>query len=177
MAEENKTGWKKLYESSKARMERFQDENKESIRYATDTIEVWGVAGALGYLHGRQGGMPKLLGIPYDLGIALAAKVVAFAGWAGKSWSADMHAIGNGAGAYYIGSVGADMGQKARKDAGEMLNRPFTEAEAKDKNVVVRNVVAGPQQQQPRYMPNNVMRQQVANQNAYAPMPYAVGMY
>lgn len=150
MAEAARTDWRDIAMRSKKRIATIYEENKEQIRFAADTVEVWGAAGFMGWVHGRNGGVPKRLGIPLDLGLTGLLKLVAFMGWAGK-YSADLHATGNGFGAYYFGTMGLEIGQKAlvaQKEADKKpAGHPLTADEAKTQNLDARTntIVAGAQ--------------------------------
>jgi hypothetical protein len=177
-SQESKSPWRAIAERATARLAVIKEKNSEDIRAALDTIESAGTAGFLGYMHGRRGGMPMSLGVPWDLGTALAAKLAGFLKWGG-SFTPDLHAIGNGAASYYLGSYAADWGQRDRKKAGELLGRAYTADEAKEHGVVVRTITAGaddpryvvdpyraPQFSQPAPMPSYVAA-------SYAPASYA----
>jgi hypothetical protein len=155
MTEAARTDWKQVAMKAKGRIASIYEENREQIRFATDTVEVWGAAGFMGWIHGRNGGIPKRLGIPLDLGLTGVLKLVAFMGWAGK-YSADLHGLGNGFGAYYFGTMGLDIGQTALKNAkaadakaGKTVtpDHPLTDKEAHDQNLDTRTntIVAGAQ--------------------------------
>lgn len=120
------------------------------IRAVLDTGEVLLSIGGFGYIWGRYGYMPKRLGIPIDLGIGGVLKIGAFFLTVYKvPGAADVHSFSNGALGSYANAVGADIGQRALKNAKnkdgtpQMKGRQLTEAEAKDLQADVRNVVAG----------------------------------
>jgi len=137
-------GWKKMGTRLKGRLASIAEEKKEVIRHTADTVEVWLAAGGMGYLHGRKGGMPKYLGIPADLLAAGVTKIMAFA-MGRRRFAADLHSLGNGFGAYYIGGVAAEYGQQARKTAGELKGVPFSDADAASQSppVAVRTITSG----------------------------------
>jgi hypothetical protein len=142
--------WKQIAQRARAKLAGIYEENAEMIRAALDTGEVLLGAGVVGYVHGRKGYVPKVLGVPVDLGSFIVGKIGGFLMTAKHvTGAADVHALSNGPGAYYIGSVGADMGQRALRAAKnkdgtpEAKGRPLTEAEAKDVNGDVRTIVAG----------------------------------
>lgn len=144
----DRTDWKALAERYGNAVKKQRESYELQTRYALDTIEVGGSSFAVGYVHGRNGAMPKRLGVPLDLGAAAVLKLVAFMGW-GAKYTPDVHSLGNGPLAYFLGSMGAERGQVALRAAKDKdgkpvaLNRPLTEAEAKDRNVDVRTIVAG----------------------------------
>jgi hypothetical protein len=149
-SEKSPSEWRAMALRLQNKISNFYEENREMIRAGLDTGEVLLAAGTIGYVHGRKGYVPKVLGVPIDLGTFLVGKIGAFLMTAYKvPLAADVHALSNGPGAYYIGSVGADMGQRALRAAKnkdgtpEAKGRPLTDAEAKDLNADVRTIVAG----------------------------------
>lgn len=142
--------WKAIAQRARAKLDNIYEENKELVRATLDTGEVLIGSGLVGYVHGRKGYVPKYLGVPLDLGSFLIGKILAFGMTVKKVMgAADVHALSNGPGAYYIGSVGADMGQRALRAAKnpdgtpQAKNRPLTDQEAKDLSADVRTIVAG----------------------------------
>lgn len=126
----------------RARLERIREENKENIAKLTAIIEVGGASFLLGMLHGRRGGMPQTFGVPWDLAAAAALHLLAFSGQA-KGYEDHLHNLGNGALAYYTGSIGAQIGQRMRKDSPDWKGAAMTEEEAKKAGLQVRTIVAG----------------------------------
>lgn len=131
--------WKEKAERYRAKVVNFAEEKREEIRAGMDTIECWGGAGTMGYIHGRYGGMPKRWGIPLDMGVTALLKAFAFGGWFGtKSVAADLHSVGNGTGSWVVGTLALDAGQKAlraakNKDGSpEALNKPRNTPELLD---------------------------------------------
>lgn len=142
MAEVSKSYLAQIAERARNSLARIREEQSNTMHRATAIVEVWGSAFAAGWLHGRKGLMPTLFGIPYDLLGALAFHVVGFSG-AAKGAADHLHNVANGLGAYYAGGLGAALGQKMRKDAGEYKGVPYTDDEAKALKGQVRTVVAG----------------------------------
>lgn len=93
--------------------------DKETGKTALRSVEVGGAAFGLGFLHGRKGNMPEKFGVPLDLGAAIGLHLLAFSGYT-KGAAQHLHALGDGALAYYFGSLGGQYGQKKRKAAGEL---------------------------------------------------------
>lgn len=87
--------------------------------------EVGGVAAAFGYLHGREGTMPTVLGLDADVFAALALHGVGFLGgsYLGTKVSTHAHNLGNGALAYLLGYKGAKMGQEDFKTKGTLFGK------------------------------------------------------
>jgi hypothetical protein len=144
--------WKSIAESSKKKLGNFVEENKQQIRYAADTAETWMGAGVMGYIHGRNGGMPKKFGVPVDLGVTGLLKAFAFGGWFGtKAIAADLHAIGNGTGSWFVGTMLLDVGQEKLRNAKDKDGKPvakghsLSEAEAKAADIDARanTIIAG----------------------------------
>lgn len=92
-----------------------------TVRTVVQTTEVAGTAFLFGFLHGRKGGMPETAKVPWDLGTAALMHVLGFAG-VGEDQDAPwhLHNVGNGALSYYTGSMGAQIGQRMRRSAGQM---------------------------------------------------------
>jgi hypothetical protein len=144
--------WKAVAERSQKKIASFYAENKATLRAAADTAEVWTGAGVMAFVHGRYGGIPKRFGIPLDMAATVLLKAFAFGGWFGtKAVASDLHSLGNGTGAWWIGTMLLDVGQnqlkKAKKADGtaEALGRPLTEDEAKARNLDIRTntIIAG----------------------------------
>lgn len=95
------------------------------VKTVVEGVEVAGTSFLFGFLHGRKGGMPETAKVPWDLGTAALMHVLGFAGIGagvgGTEGETDapwhMHNVGNGALAYYTGSMGAQIGQRMRKAA------------------------------------------------------------
>lgn len=126
----------------RTRLATFREQQKEVIADATAVIEIWGASFAAGWLHGRKGLMPTLFGVPYDALAAVACYVVAFGGMA-KGAKAHVMNLGHGFGAYYAGNLGAQLGQRMRKETPEWKGTAWTEEEAKKLGGQVRNIVGG----------------------------------
>lgn len=103
------------------------------------------VAGGLGYLHGRNGGMLTRFGVPLDGALALLG--LGFAFWKpSNKFARYSFDAGLGASIYFTGSVGAGYGSQRRKDAGEMVGTAggqLSADQAKTANVSPRAVVGG----------------------------------
>lgn len=93
--------------------------SKNNMEQALQSLEVGGAALGLGFVHGRKGTMPEKFGVPLDLGAAIGLHLLAFSGYT-KGAAKHLHALGDGALAYYLGSLGGQWGQKRRKAAGEL---------------------------------------------------------
>lgn len=151
-----RTDWKDIALRSKQKLAKTYEDNREQIRYAADTVEVFLAGGIIGWIHGRNGGIPKRLGIPLDLGLMILFKGLGFymsaKGWTG---AADVHAIGNGIGGYYFGTMGLEIGQKQLAAATDKdgkktaLGHPLSDKEASDANIDRRTntILAGEEQQ------------------------------
>lgn len=88
-----------------------------------------GTAFLIGLVHGRQGGMPSKFGIPLDMAVAVAMHGLAIGlpmmnVKVPEKVTTGLHASGDGALAYFLGAMGAQVGQKLRKSAGKMQDPP-----------------------------------------------------
>jgi hypothetical protein len=143
MAEVSKSHLADIAARASARLRSIREEQKVSIDRAMAVVEIWGTSFALGWFHGRKGFMPTLFGIPYDALGAGLAYVVAFSG-AAKGAEDHVMNIGHGAGAYYAGNLGAQLGQKMRKETPDWRGGiAYTEDEAKKLGGQVRTIVSG----------------------------------
>jgi len=95
-----------------------------TVRTIVQTGEVAGTSFLFGFLHGRKGGMPETARVPWDLGTAALMHTLGFAG-IGEEQDAPfhLHNVGNGALWYYTGSMGAQIGQRMRKSAGQLTGK------------------------------------------------------
>lgn len=165
VAEARREGWGKLvrgYNQAQAKLQDGYDKSKELVSDAIVTFFGLGGAGLVGYLHGRNGAMPAPIGVPLDVGIGFAsllgytAMLYMQSGREPKDRlrTADMGraaflGIGLGVGGYYVGGMFAQLGQKKRKDKGEMKSPDggrvdYTAKELADKKLSPRNpIVAG----------------------------------
>jgi hypothetical protein len=86
------------------------------------TLEVVGVAGGFGYIHGREGTMPQVLGMDADVVAALGFHATGLLAkkWIGEKGARHAHSLGNGALAYLAGYQGAKRGQKDFKEKGQL---------------------------------------------------------
>lgn len=80
-----------------------------TIETVVHTSEVSSAAFIAGVVQGRYGGI-ELLGVPLDLGLAVALHVGAFVGLAGKS-SSHLHGFGDGFLAAFLTTTGRGVGQ------------------------------------------------------------------
>jgi hypothetical protein len=126
----------------RARLTRFKEEQRETIESATAIVEINAASFGIGWLHGRKGIMPTLWGVPYDALLAGAAYVVALGKLAGR-YSGHVLNLGHGFAAYYSGNLGAQLGQRMRKESPDWKGVALTEDEAKAAGGQARNIVAG----------------------------------
>ena len=101
----------------------------EHIEQAVRSGASGGTAFLIGIVHGRQGGMPSLGPVPADLAVAIAMHGLALGlPMAGvhlpERAVTALHGSGDGALAYFLGAMGANVGQKMRKSAGKMQDPP-----------------------------------------------------
>jgi hypothetical protein len=90
------------------------------ISEAVDGAVTIGSAGAMGLIHGRKGEMPKFGPIPADAGIGLGAALLGASGVGGHKVSRHAFNVAKGTLSYFVGSIFAQVGQKMRKNAGEL---------------------------------------------------------
>lgn len=154
MPDEGRRDWKAIGEKAQASMDRMKASAAQQradvanmTRYFIETLEAGTVGAGMGYWHGRNGFVPKKLGVPVDLWGTLIFKGLAFSGYAGDL-TRDAHTVGNSFLTYFAGGWGAQRGQTALRAAKDKdgknvaLNRPLTEQEAKDRQADVRTIVA-----------------------------------
>ena len=147
MADEKRGAWKALYERAKGQINRVRDDNRESIKDLSLMAGNFIGAAGIGFMHGRQGAMPTLIGVPIDVlawgiggGLAFAAR--RSLGEYGTSMALGFGLAGQ---TYYVASVFAGIGQKMRKDKGELLGRQYTADELAKGGFAARPVItAGP---------------------------------
>jgi hypothetical protein len=153
----------KKLENMEAKEDRRVAAERTFLRRFVDVALNNGGAFGMGVLHGRKGGMPETAGIPWDAGFGfLTTGLGLFAGKWLKGAADPIIALGSGMLSYWSGSMGAQLGQSMRKNAGEFTGVAFTDDQAKTAGVQVRTVVAGP----------------VAGAPAFgAPMPYVPPYY
>lgn len=99
----------------KARLEKMKEEQSENTRMVMRTAEVGAAAFGFGWLSTRYPDV-NVLGIDPALVGALAFHAMAFMGLAGK-FDDDLHGLGDGALAIYLGTLAAGIGDKQRKEA------------------------------------------------------------
>lgn len=126
----------------RARLARIREEQKETIESATAIVEINAASFGIGWLHGRKGLMPTLWGVPYDALAAGVMYVVALGKLAGK-FSGHVLNLGHGFAAYYSGNLGAQLGQRMRKDSPDWKGEMLTPEAAKEMGGQARNIVAG----------------------------------
>lgn len=120
MSDDTRSKYKRLYESAKARFDNMKDEQKETLAVAIDSALVYGGSALIGFLHGRKGGVPVVLGMPYDVIGAGLFTMLGFWGVSeGKAWGRHSVALGSGFGSYYVGSMFAQIGRRKRIEAKE----------------------------------------------------------
>lgn len=116
-------------ESLQRALARIRDNGRAMTQHAAQIALSLGTGFGIGYLHGRKGEMPKLLGsdtdpskgVPYDV---LGAGLMYAAAFSSPKYASYALAVGNVLGGYFTAGIGAKMGQQARKDAGEMSTPP-----------------------------------------------------
>lgn len=136
--------WQAAYERLKTRQQNEAERSSEMVMLALDEVANYGGAALVGYLHGRRGGIPAVGGVPVDAGIAGLFGLI---GWglvlSGFTWGRTIARFGGGAGAYWVGAMFAEWGQKRREKAGEKLGRQLTTEEAQKAKVIVRPPIMG----------------------------------
>lgn len=121
---------------------RMRQEQAQSISDAKRVVEVGLSSFAIGYLHGRKGAMPTIAGVPYDAlggGIMVGLALVGGAG----EYRDDALNVGVGLLGYYAGNLGAQLGQKMRKDSPDWKGVALSEDEGKKLHLQPRTIVAG----------------------------------
>jgi hypothetical protein len=133
-------------EKLEKREEKRVSTERTRTRQIVDVALNQGGAFGMGLLHGRKGGMPETWGIPWDAGLGVLTTGLGIA--ASKSlgkYSDPVIALGSGFLCYFSGSMGAQLGQSMRKNAGEMVGTvPDQSDYATKNNLSMRTVVAGP---------------------------------
>lgn len=165
VAEAKRQGWAKLVRTAntaKAKIQEGYDKTKEMVSDGIVTLFGLGGAALVGYLHGRNGAMPAPIGVPLDValgGAGLLGYVAMMYLQTGREpkdrlRTADVGrsaflGLSLGVGGYYVGGMFAQLGQKKRKDKGEMKSPEggrvdYTAKELADKKLSPRNpIVAG----------------------------------
>lgn len=90
------------------------------ISEGIETALTVGTSLGTGILHGRKGEMPSLGPVPLDAALGFGTLLLGAAGVAGKKGSGYILDVSRGFLSYFGGSVGAQVGQKMRKTAGEL---------------------------------------------------------
>ncbi len=114
---------KSTVERARAQMSRAREKTEEVVGEAIRAAETGAAAFGLGWVRGRFGEV-SVLGVPVDVGAAAVLHGVAFLGGAGK-YREHVHALGNGALAVYLTTVGAKVGDDMRKKAGGSTTLPL----------------------------------------------------
>lgn len=113
---------KSTVERARATMSRAREKTEEVVGSAIGAAETGAAAFGLGWVRGRFGEV-SVLGVPVDIGAAAVLHGVAFLGGAGK-YREHVHALGNGALAVYLTTVGAKVGADMRSKAGGSTTLP-----------------------------------------------------
>lgn len=101
--------WKSKALRLRARMQANRAAASRTIETVVHTTEVSSAAFVAGVAQGKWGGI-ELLGVPLDLGLAVALHVAAFAGLGGKL-SPHLHGFGDGFLAAFLTTTGRGVGQ------------------------------------------------------------------
>ena len=106
-------------DKAREKMARIREHAEEAIGTGIQIAEVGGTAFGFGYANARwgQNGEVKVMGVPADLGVAVALHGVAFMGGLGK-YSEHGHNVGSGALASYAYRMGTQLGTTAAQHAG-----------------------------------------------------------
>ncbi len=107
---------KEYVERAREKMARVREHAEEAIGTGIQIAEVGGTAFGFGYANQRWGkdGEVMVMGIPADLGVAVALHGVSFMGGLGK-YSEHGHNVGTGALASYAYRMGTQMGASAAR--------------------------------------------------------------
>lgn len=106
-------GWKQKALRLRGKMASNREAATRTIETVVHTTEVSSAAFVAGVVQGRYGGV-ELLGVPLDLGLAVALHVGAFIGLAGKA-SPHLHGFGDGFLAAFLTTSGRGVGQNWAK--------------------------------------------------------------
>ncbi len=101
-------GWKQRALRLRSKMASNREAATQTIETVVHTTEVSSAAFLAGIVQGRYGGI-ELLGVPLDLGLAVALHVGAFVGLAGKA-SPHLHGFGDGFLAAFLTATGSGVG-------------------------------------------------------------------
>lgn len=91
------------------------------IQEAVDGAVVVGSAGAMGLIHGRKGEMPKIGPVPADAAIGVGSALIGVSGVGGHQVQRHAFNVAKGTLSYFVGSIFAQVGQKMRVSAKEMV--------------------------------------------------------
>ena len=89
------------------------------ISEGIETALTVGTSLGTGIVHGRKGEMPSLGPVPLDAALGAGTLLLGLSGVAGRKGSRYLMDVSRGFLSYFGGSIGAQVGQKMRKDAGE----------------------------------------------------------
>lgn len=99
-----------------ARAKTMTAKAEAAVEHLVQTVEIGGAAFALGIINGRFDA-PEPLGVPLDLGAGVAMHLLGFLGVAGK-FTDHLHNFADGALASYLVTLGFNVGDKMRQNAG-----------------------------------------------------------
>lgn len=102
--------------SARLELEEVRAQSREMVARVTDAALVGGTAFGFGWYQGRNGGMPELFGLPYDLLAAIVLHGINFAGYGGQ-YEEYIHSVANGALASYAVNAGARLGVRMAQEA------------------------------------------------------------
>ena len=141
---------KSVAERARSQIERVKEERKEEISKVKLIVEVGLGSFAIGWYHGRKGAMPTYFGVPMDAG---AGGLLILTGFFKFSGSEDIFHVGLGVFSYWTGNLGAQLGQKMRKQTPDWKGTPFTtdangnalgaDGKPYSPNLQVRTITAG----------------------------------
>lgn len=94
------------------------EKSEEAVGQVIRTMEVGGAAFTAGVLKGRFGTV-EVMGIPADLGAAVAIHGLGFVG--GGKYKEHLHSIGDGVLASYLTAVGAGIGDRMAREGAAAL--------------------------------------------------------
>jgi len=112
-------------ERARDKMARIREHAEEAIGTGIQIAEVGGTAFGFGYANARFGenGEVQVMGVPADLGVAVALHGVAFMGGLGK-YAEHGHNVGTGALASYAYRTGFQLGATAAQQVGTQKAKP-----------------------------------------------------
>lgn len=117
---------------------------KDIIQQTVSATLTVGAATAIGVVHGRKGVMPGIGPVPVDAAAGAGALVVG--GLVGGRGGMYLMDVGKGLLSYFGGSIGAQLGQRMRKNAGELTgvanSRTITAGANQPRQFAANTVVA-----------------------------------